>query len=68
MICCPTTTRIKGYPFEVRLSGQPKSVALADQVKSFDWRSRRAVRKAHATAAEMAEIRAKLRTLIGEHR
>ena len=31
--CCPTTTRIKGYPFEVALAGTPDSVVLADQVK-----------------------------------
>jgi mRNA interferase MazF len=65
IVCCPTTTRIKGYPFEVALSGQPKSVALADQVKSFDWRASKATRKAQATAGELAEIRAKLRALVG---
>ena len=64
IVCCPTTTQIKGYPFEVKLSGQLESVALADQVKSFDWRTPRATRKAWATAAELAEIRAKLRALI----
>lgn len=26
MLCCPLTTRIKGYPFEVPLSGAPSSV------------------------------------------
>ena len=67
VVCCPTTTRIKGYPFEVKLSGRPESVALADQVKSFDWRARRATRKGRATAAEVAEIRAKLRALIAQH-
>ncbi len=66
IVCCPTTTRIKGYPFEVKLSGQPESVALADQVKSFDWRARRATRKARATTGEVTEIRAKLRALIGQ--
>jgi len=55
----------QGYPFEVRLSGKPASVALADQVKSLDWRVRRATRKARATPAEMAEIRSKLRAVIG---
>jgi mRNA interferase MazF len=65
IVCCPTTTRIKGYPFEVRLSGQPTSVALADQVKSFDWRARKATRKGRTTSAELAEIRGKLRALIG---
>ena len=65
LLCCPTTTKVKGYPFEVKLSGWPASVALADQVKSFDWRARKAQRKARTTAGELAEIRAKLHALIG---
>ena len=65
ILCCPTTTRIKGYPFEVKLSGQPASVALADQVKSFDWRARNAGKKGRATPGELAEIRPKLQALIG---
>jgi mRNA interferase MazF len=65
MVCCPVTTRIKGYPFEVALSGSPPSVALADQVKSLDWRRRSTTRKGLATRAEVALIRAKLRSLIG---
>jgi len=64
LLRCPTT-KVKGYPFEVKLSGQPASVALADQVKSFDWRARKAQKKARATAGELAEIRAKLYALIG---
>lgn len=65
MLCCPTTTRIKGYPFEVMLAGRPSSVALADQVKGFDWRARRATRKGRVGLAELTEIRKKLRALIG---
>src|SRR5882757_4824718 len=65
MVCCPMTTRIKGYPFEVRIAGSTSSVALADQVKSLDWRVRRATRKGRATAAEVAEARLKARTVIG---
>lgn len=65
LLCCPATTSIKGYPFEVRLAGQPSSVALADQVKSFDWRARKARKKGKASPAELAEIRAKLHPLIG---
>lgn len=65
MLCCPTTTRIKDYPFEVKLSGRPPSVALADRVKSFDWRARKARKKGSVTKAELAEIRAKLHALIG---
>jgi mRNA interferase MazF len=65
IVCCPTTTRIKGYPFEVALAGTPASVVLADQVKSQDWRARRAVRKGRVSAAELAEVKAKLLALVG---
>jgi len=50
---------------EVPLQGSPASVVLADQVKSFDWRSRKAVRKGKASASELAEVRAKIGALIG---
>ncbi len=65
MICCPLTTRIKNYPFEVPIIGNPASVVLADQVKSVDWRARKAVRKGKVSAAELADVRAKIRALIG---
>lgn len=65
MICCPTTTRIKGYPFEVAIGGRPASVVLADQVKSLDWRARRAVRKGRVRAEMLAEVQGKLGALIG---
>jgi len=65
IVCCPTTPRIKGYPFKVTLAGKPASVVLADQVKSQDWRARRATRKGRVAPAELAEVRAKLVALIG---
>jgi mRNA interferase MazF len=65
ILCCPTTTRIKGYPFEVALAGTPPSVVLADQVKSQDWRARKAARKGQVSPAELAQVRAKLKALIG---
>jgi mRNA interferase MazF len=65
MVCCPLTTQIKGYPFEVRLHGRVATAVLADQVKSLDWRARRAQRKGRAAAPELAEVRAKVRALIG---
>ena len=45
-LCCPVTSQVKGYPFEVRL---PKGLGvegaiLSDQVKSLDWRARKARR------------------------
>lgn len=65
MVCCPMTTQIKNYPFEVVIAGSSPSAVLADQVKSLDWRKRRAKRKGIISAAELAEVRAKIRALIG---
>lgn len=65
MICCPMTSRIKGYPFEVVIGENPPSVVLADQIKSLDWRARRAVFKGKANAAVVAKVRALLGALIG---
>ncbi|OJW50561.1 MAG: mRNA-degrading endonuclease [Alphaproteobacteria bacterium 41-28] len=43
-LICPITSYQKGYPFEVELSSKAKikGVILADQVKSLDWRARKA--------------------------
>jgi mRNA interferase MazF len=65
MICCPLTTQIKNYPFEVLLAGASANVVLADQVKSVDWRVRKATRKGAVSAEELAEVRAKILALIG---
>lgn len=65
MLCCPLTTRIKGYPFEVPLSGRPPSVVLSDQVKSLDWRAHGATRKGVASAAEIAQVLGKVQGLVG---
>lgn len=65
MICCPITTQIKNYPFEVLIAGTPPAVVLADQIKSLDWRSRKAAQKGVATAGQLAEVRAKIVALVG---
>jgi mRNA interferase MazF len=43
-LCCPITSRIKGYPFEVLLPAglAIEGAVLSDQLKSLDWRARRA--------------------------
>ena len=64
MICCPMTTRIKNYPFEVVVSRDPPSAVLADQVKSLDWRARRAVRKGKVAPDILVEVQAKIRALL----
>ena len=65
MVCCPMTTQIKNYPFEVVISAENPSVVLADQVKSLDWRKGHARRSGAISAAELAEVRSKIRALIG---
>ncbi|MEO6966965.1 MAG: endoribonuclease MazF [Rhodanobacteraceae bacterium] len=64
MLCCPMTTQIKGYPFEVAVAGKRRSVALADQVKSLDWKIRGASRKGRVASGELTEARAKAIALI----
>jgi mRNA interferase MazF len=64
MICCPMTTKVKGYVFEVPISQRPPSTVLADQIKSLDWRARRAVRKSVAEPRALVEVRAKIRSLL----
>lgn len=63
-ICVPTTTKIKGYAFEVNLSGEPPSVALADHVKSVDWRGRGARPKGRASKEDVEAIKDVIATLI----
>lgn len=65
MVCCPLTTQIKGYPFEVEISGDRPGAALADQIKSLDWVIRKARHKGKVSAAELSEVRAKSIALIG---
>jgi mRNA interferase MazF len=64
-ICCPLSTKIKGYVFEVVVSKNPPSVVLADQVKSLDWKARRATKKGMVSAEILAEVQAKIAALMG---
>jgi mRNA interferase MazF len=66
VVCCQITSRVKGYPFEVALpDGLPISGGvLADQVKSLDWKARRANRICVMPADVVSEVPAKLHTLL----
>ncbi|MBV2123455.1 MAG: endoribonuclease MazF [Candidatus Thiodiazotropha sp. (ex Ctena orbiculata)] len=66
MLCCPMTTQIKGYPWEVPIAGKTASVVLSDQVKSLDWRARNAQLKGHVSEAELSRIRQYAIVLIGK--
>lgn len=63
---CPITSRAKGYPFEVALPEElgVQGVVLADQVKSLDWRVRRAELAARLPEDTCAEVVGKLATLL----
>ena len=64
-VLCPVMNQVKGYPFEVTLPpGLPVSGAvLSDQVKSLDWRSRKAELICRLPPLVMDEVLGKLRTL-----
>ncbi len=65
MVCCPMTTRIKGHPFEVRVEVDGVAGAvLSDQVKSLDWKVRRAKKKGEVPADVMVHVRAKIKALL----
>ncbi|MCL6634969.1 MAG: endoribonuclease MazF [Peptococcaceae bacterium] len=65
-LMCPVTSKVKGYPFEVVLPEESKvsGAVLADQIKSLDWRARRAEFACKAPAETATEVLAKIRTLI----
>lgn len=63
---CPITSHVKEYPFEVSLpDGLPVSgVVLADQIKSLDWRVRKAEFAGRLPDSTSAEVVGKLATLL----
>ena len=67
-IVCPLTSHVKGYPFEVRIPpGLPVGgVVLADQVKSLDWRVRKAKRIGAAPPEVTRNVLAKIHALVGK--
>lgn len=60
-LCCPVTSQVKGYPFEVAMppGGRVQGVVLADQVRSLDWRARNAVYLDALPAASLADVLAR---------
>lgn len=68
VLCCPITSQVKGYPFEVPLpEGLPVTgVVGADQVKSLDWRARQVSPICAVPAEVVAEVMRRLQTLLAE--
>lgn len=65
-LLCPITSQTKGYPFEVCFPEGHKirGAVLCDQLKSLDWRARRAKRFTSAPAEVMDEVTAKILALV----
>ncbi len=65
-LLCPITSRVKGYPFEVALPvGLAVSgVVLADQIRSLDWRARKARLMDRAPTSVVREVLAHLEPLV----
>ena len=63
----PVTSQVKGYPFEVplQLGSKLEGVILADQIKSMDWKARRASKMARVSQDVMQEVTARVLALVG---
>ena len=66
LVLCPVTSRVKGYPFEVAIPPglAVSGVILADQVRSVDWRARRADFVTKLPASVVEAILQKLQRLL----
>ena len=65
-IFCPITSQAKGYPFEVSIPKGLKlsGVILSDQVKSLDWKVRKAEFCCKISLSTLHEVTGKLNTLL----
>ena len=65
-LVCPITSQVKGHPFEVPLSTTESvtGVVLVDQMKSVDWKARKASTAGRCRDSVMEEVRAKLAALL----
>ena len=66
LICCPITSQVKGFPFEVQLPDDISvtGVVLSDQIKSLDWKARQAGFIAKVPDKTVKDVLAKLNTLL----
>jgi len=65
-LCCPVTSQVKGYPFEVPLPPGlgVEGAILSDQIKSLDWRVRKAKRIGNLPADVLQETVGKILALV----
>ncbi len=65
-LCCPVTSQVKGYPFEVLIPPglKAKGAILADHVRSLDWRARDAKLWCRVPPATVEEVAARIQALL----
>ena len=66
LLLCPVTTQIKGYPFEAHIPDGLKVIGtiLSDQIKSLDWKARKAEFICSLPDSVVQEALKKLNTLL----
>ena len=66
MLCCPITSKVKGYPFEVGIpeGHQESGVVLSDHVRSLDWKARNVTFISRAPREIVEDVLAKLQTIL----
>jgi len=66
VLLCPITSQVKGYPFEVLIPPRFKvsGAVLSDQVKSLDWRARRAELICRIPESTISEVLQKVGVLL----
>lgn len=65
-LLCPVTSQVKGYPFEVAIpDGLPvNGVILSDQVKSLDWKARKAEKACSLPEESIKKVLQRVKALI----
>lgn len=65
-LCCPVTSQVKGYPFEVLIPTglEAQGAILADHLRSLDWRARGAKLWCRVPPATVGEVAAKVQALL----
>lgn len=66
MLCCPITSKLRPYPFVVPVLGSDDvgGAALADQLRSLDWRARKARKKGRVPERVLHEVLGKAIALL----
>ncbi|MFM1916526.1 MAG: endoribonuclease MazF [Actinomycetota bacterium] len=65
MVCCPLTSQIKGYPFEVIVEfNGTRSAVLTDHLRSVDWKARKAKAAGEIDSDALVHVQGKVAALL----